>query len=68
MGHELFDEHHIIDPRGLSKLHLTGGYGREEVWLGIGKIDDDIPLINIELGPDEQRELIAAIRKMVRRK
>jgi hypothetical protein len=72
MGEEAFDEVIIPCEDGMV-LHVTGGYGREEVWLGIGRpTEEDIakgypgePALIVELDSDARRSLMRAIREMV---
>jgi hypothetical protein len=72
MGEEAFDEVEITCEDGM-RLYVRGGYGREEVWLGIGRpTEDDIakgypgePALIVELDSDARRALTRAIREMV---
>jgi hypothetical protein len=74
MGEEAFDEVKINCDGGM-RLYVRGGYGREEVWLGIGRpTEEDVrlgypgePALIVELDRDAQRSLTCAIRELTRR-
>lgn len=64
MGEEAFDEVIIAARRGT--LFIRGGYGREEVWLGLApdQRPDGDPDIVVELTPLMRQRLIEALTEM----
>jgi len=64
MGEEGYDETRLITDRGT--IIVRGGYGRDEMWLGIspGRNDDDHPDLVVEMSPSMQQRLIDAIKMM----
>jgi len=64
MGEEAFDEVVIAARRGT--LFIRGGYGREELWLGLAKdqVPDGDPDIVIELTPLMRTRLVEALTSM----
>lgn len=68
MGEEAFDEVTIPLNDG-QKLHITGGYGREEVYIGIQGRNSDRdgwPDMIVALDRGERTELRKALRLMMR--
>lgn len=61
MGEEAYEE--VVLAADTGTVTVRGGYGRDEVWLGIAKGNkpDDHPDINIALTPRQQRETVTAI-------
>ena len=63
MCDEPFDETIIVANSG--SLFIRGGWGREEVFIGLARgRNDDQPDILIELTPLQQKRLMEALRTM----
>lgn len=64
MGEEAYDEVVIAARRGT--LFIRGGYGREEVWLGLAadQRPDGDPDVVVELTPLMRQRLIEALAEM----
>ena len=73
MGEEAFDEVIIPCEDGMV-LHITGGYGRDEVCLGIGRPTEDdrkagcagMPALVVLLDREARTALRKALRSMMR--
>jgi hypothetical protein len=62
VGEEAFDETIIVADSG--SLFIRGGWGREEVFIGLARGRNDQPDILINLTPLQQKRLVEALRTM----
>lgn len=62
MGDEEFDETIIIANSG--SVFIRGGYGREEIWLGLSHGRSDQPDVIVELTSLQRKRLIEALCSM----
>lgn len=62
MGEELFDEI-VLEERGagMRTLYIRGGYSRNEVWVGIGKLGGSDPDIVVEVDGKALRRALASM-------